>query len=75
MKFAIIDGKIYTVNKEEKVIEKGTILINNGKIEAVLEGKETPEGYEIIDAKEAQRRPCRRLRPNRPPRAYHKADI
>ncbi|MHA2254737.1 MAG: amidohydrolase, partial [Candidatus Heimdallarchaeaceae archaeon] len=50
MKFAVIGGKIYTVNKEEKVIEEGTILINNGKIEAVLEGKETPEGYEIIDA-------------------------
>ncbi|MCG3225982.1 MAG: amidohydrolase [Candidatus Heimdallarchaeota archaeon] len=49
MKFAVIGGKIYTVNKEEKVIEEGTILINNGKIEAVLEGKETPEGYEIID--------------------------
>jgi imidazolonepropionase-like amidohydrolase len=50
MKFAIVGGKIYTVNKEEKVIEEGTILINNGKIEAVKEGKETPEGYEIIDA-------------------------
>jgi imidazolonepropionase-like amidohydrolase len=50
MKFAIVGGTIYTVNKEEQVIENGTILINNGKIEEIKEGKETPEGYEIIDA-------------------------
>ena len=50
MKFAIVGGTIYTVNKEEEIIENGTILINNGKIEAIKEGKETPEGYEVIDA-------------------------
>ncbi len=49
MKFAIINGKIYTVDKDEKIVD-GTILINEGKIEAVKEGTETPDGYEIIDA-------------------------
>ncbi|OLS33196.1 MAG: Guanine deaminase [Candidatus Heimdallarchaeota archaeon AB_125] len=51
MNYAITNGKIYTVNKDEKIIEKGTILIKNGKIESISEGEATvPEGYEIIDA-------------------------
>ena len=50
MKYAITGGKIYTVDKEEKIIEEGTILINNGKIESVEEGKVIPEDYEVIDA-------------------------
>ncbi|MHA1259811.1 MAG: amidohydrolase family protein, partial [Candidatus Heimdallarchaeaceae archaeon] len=50
MKYAITNGKIYTLNKEEKVIEKGTILVSNGKIEAIIEGETTlPEGYEEIN--------------------------
>ncbi|MHA1302670.1 MAG: amidohydrolase [Candidatus Heimdallarchaeaceae archaeon] len=52
MKYAITNGKIYTVNKEEQVIENGTILIKDGKIEAIKEGKEVPEGYVEIDAEE-----------------------
>ena len=51
MKYAITKGKIYTVNKEEKIIEKGTILVNNGKIESIIEGDATiPDGYEQIEA-------------------------
>ena len=51
MNYAITNGKIYTVNKDEKIIEKGTILIKNGKIESISEGEATvPEGYEVIDA-------------------------
>ena len=51
MNYAIVNGKIYTVNKDEKIIEKGTILIKDGKIENILEGDTSiPEGYEIIDA-------------------------
>ncbi|MHA1260250.1 MAG: amidohydrolase family protein [Candidatus Heimdallarchaeaceae archaeon] len=50
MKYAITNGKIYTLNKEEKIIEKGTILVSNGKIEAIIEGETTlPEGYEEIN--------------------------
>ncbi|MHA1668546.1 MAG: amidohydrolase [Candidatus Heimdallarchaeaceae archaeon] len=50
MKYAITNGKIYTLNKEEKVIEKGTILVSNGKIEAIIEGETTlPEDYEEIN--------------------------
>jgi len=34
MKYAIVNGKIFTVDKKETVIENGTILIKDGKIEA-----------------------------------------
>jgi imidazolonepropionase-like amidohydrolase len=51
MKYAIVKGKIYTVDKEEKIIDNGTILIKDGKIEAILEGDvSVPEDYEKINA-------------------------
>lgn len=51
MNYAIVNGKIYTVNKDEKIIDKGTILIKDGKIENIFEGDTSiPEGYEIIEA-------------------------
>ncbi|MHA1201771.1 MAG: amidohydrolase [Candidatus Heimdallarchaeaceae archaeon] len=50
MKFAIVKGKIITVNENEEIIENGTILIKDGKIEALTAGTEPiPEGYEVID--------------------------
>ena len=49
MKYSIINGKIHTVDKNERIVE-GTILISDGKIETVKEGTDTPDGYEIIDA-------------------------
>ncbi|MHA1592111.1 MAG: amidohydrolase [Candidatus Heimdallarchaeaceae archaeon] len=51
MKFAIVKGKIITVNENEEIIENGTILIKDGKIEAITDGTAPiPEGYEVIDA-------------------------
>ena len=51
MKFAIVKGKIFTVNENEEIIENGTILIKDGKIEAITDATSSvPEGYEIIDA-------------------------
>ena len=51
MKYAIVKGKIYTVDKEEKIIDNGTILIKDGKIEAIIEGETSiPEDYKIINA-------------------------
>ncbi len=51
MKYAIVKGKIYTVNKEEKIIDNGTILIKDGKIEAILEGDASvSEDYKVINA-------------------------
>ena len=51
MNYAITNGKIYTLNKDEKIIDKGTILIKNGKIENISEGEiSIPDGYEIINA-------------------------
>ena len=51
MKFAIVKGKIITVNENEEIIENGTILIKDGKIEAITDGTTSiPEGYEVIDA-------------------------
>jgi imidazolonepropionase-like amidohydrolase len=46
---AIKNGKIYTITKG--VIDKGTILIENGKIKTVGKSVKVPEGAEIIDAK------------------------
>ena len=52
MKFAITKGKIITVNENEDIIENGTILIKDGKIESILDGTAPiPEGYEVIDVK------------------------
>lgn len=51
MNYAIKNGKIYTVNKNQEVIDKGTILIKNGKIDSIIDGElPVPEGFEIIDA-------------------------
>ncbi|MHA1198360.1 MAG: amidohydrolase [Candidatus Heimdallarchaeaceae archaeon] len=51
MNYAIKNGKIFTVDKNETVIEKGTILIKNGKIDNIVEGDiPVPEGYQVFDA-------------------------
>ncbi|MHA1867833.1 MAG: hypothetical protein ACTSVB_00280 [Candidatus Heimdallarchaeaceae archaeon] len=50
MNFAIINGVIYTVNKENEVIKNGTILVKDGKIEKISPETIKAEGYEIIDA-------------------------
>ncbi|MCE7742487.1 MAG: amidohydrolase family protein [Candidatus Heimdallarchaeota archaeon] len=51
MNYAIKNGKIFTVDKNETVIEKGTILIKNGIIDGIVEGDiPVPEGYEVINA-------------------------
>jgi len=44
----IKNGKIYTMS--DKVYEKGSILVENGKIVAIGENIEAPEDAEIIDA-------------------------
>jgi len=45
---AITGGKILTITKG--IIEKGTILIDNGKIVDVGTDVEVPEGTTVIDA-------------------------
>ncbi len=45
---AIKGGKIYTITKG--VIDKGTILIDGGKVVKVGENVKVPEGAEVIDA-------------------------
>ena len=45
---AIKGGKIYTITNG--VLEKGTVLIDKGKILAVGETVEIPEGSEVLDA-------------------------
>jgi len=45
---AIKDGKIYTITGE--VIEKGTILVEDGKIKAVGADVKVPKGAEVVDA-------------------------
>lgn len=46
---AIINGEINTITKG--IISNGTVLIDGGKIKAVGQNIELPEGCEIIDAK------------------------
>lgn len=51
MKYAIKNGKIMTVDKNNTVIEKGTILVENGKIKAILQNADSiPSDFEEIDA-------------------------
>ena len=45
---AIKNGKIITVTKG--TLEKGTVLVENGKITAVGTDITIPEGCEVIDA-------------------------
>lgn len=49
---AIVGGDIHTVSRE--VIRAGVILIEDGKISAVGQGIEVPEGAEVVDAKGMQ---------------------
>ena len=46
---AIVGGKIYT-QTEQGVIENGTVLIKDGKIEQVSANTEVPSDYEQVDA-------------------------
>ena len=45
---AIKDGKIFTITKG--VIDKGTVLVEDGKIKAVGKNVKIPKGAEVIDA-------------------------
>jgi imidazolonepropionase-like amidohydrolase len=45
---AITNGKIYTITKD--VIDKGTVLVEDGKIKAVGKTVKLPKGAEVIDA-------------------------
>lgn len=47
-KIKIINGHIITPNR---IIQNGTLLINNQKIEAISEGEVETSGYDVIDAK------------------------
>jgi imidazolonepropionase-like amidohydrolase len=46
---AIVGGTIHTMSSQAS-IENGTVLIKDGKIQQVVAGKVTPEGYEVVDA-------------------------
>lgn len=53
MKLAIVHGRVLTMaEKGKQVVEKGTVLVNDGKIEKILEKEEhIPAEYRFIDAK------------------------
>src|SRR5690242_18890506 len=46
---AVVGGDVYTITHE--VIRNGTVLIKDGKIVAVGQDVEVPEGAKVIDAK------------------------
>ena len=47
---AIVGGKVHTMSSQG-TLENATVLINDGKIQKVIEGSASTEGYKIIDAK------------------------
>jgi len=46
---AIVGGKVHTMTSQG-VIENGTVLLSNGRINAVLANGDVPDGYRVIDA-------------------------
>jgi len=48
-KLAIVGGQVHTMG-EMGVLEQGTVLINDGKIESVTTSLDVPAGYKRIDA-------------------------
>ncbi|MHA1746449.1 MAG: amidohydrolase family protein, partial [Promethearchaeota archaeon] len=51
MAYAVRNGTLYTCDVSNTVIDHGTLLIKDGKIEALLaRDQPIPEGYEVIDA-------------------------
>lgn len=46
---AIVGGKVHTMTSQG-VIENGTVLLSDGRIDAVLVEGEVPKGYRVIDA-------------------------
>ncbi|MBF7073155.1 amidohydrolase family protein [Glaciecola sp. MH2013] len=49
-KIAIVGGQVHTVSSAG-VLEEATVLINNGRIQQVVEGDSVPSGYREIDAR------------------------
>ncbi|BCO18499.1 amidohydrolase [Alteromonas sp. KC3] len=47
--YAIVGGKIHTMGSQG-IVDQGTILVRDGRIESVQSGESVPEGYERIDA-------------------------
>ncbi|MCL6635809.1 MAG: amidohydrolase family protein, partial [Peptococcaceae bacterium] len=45
---AVYGGKVYTM--AGRVLERGTVVLEDGKIARVVEGVEKPRGYEWVDA-------------------------
>jgi len=45
---AITNGKVFTIT--QGILERGTVLIDDGRIAAVGEGVEVPDGTRVIDA-------------------------
>ena len=51
MAYAVKNGTLYTCDANNTVVDHGTLLIKEGKIEAILDkGKPIPDGYDVIDA-------------------------
>lgn len=46
---AIRCGKILTMDVEDRIVNRGVILVRNGKVEYVGAPVEVPEGYELLD--------------------------
>src|SRR5699024_8573446 len=47
--YALTNARIITMNKQDEVIEKGTILVKDNRIEAVGKKMRIPENYKVFD--------------------------
>lgn len=50
---AILCGKVLTADDDDRVVERGMLLVRNGRIAYVGERATVPAGYELVDAGEA----------------------
>ncbi|MCA9320873.1 MAG: hypothetical protein KDB53_09070, partial [Planctomycetes bacterium] len=50
-KFAILAGKVMTMDLEDRILDNAVIFIADGKIERIVpqRGTKIPEGYRVID--------------------------
>src|SRR5699024_10085490 len=47
--YALTNARIITMNKQDEIIERGTILVKNNRIEAVGKKLKIPEDYKVFD--------------------------